>query len=320
MMKKYKRIELLARAILIEELIRQEKSLNHILSESVERVRGAMETIFENRRFDNLEERFLQYMLQFDDALAKELNVFLTQTIEKGLEAGTLQYLLLTKEVLAKNKIPVKPFLVVQQRADQRAVEAAISKQIQGLNLSDRIWSTSRKINQSLGQIAIEGLREGKHPVEVAKRMQRYVKAGKKTMVTEYPNMMERIGDMLPDALSYEALRLARTEMADAYGQAEKRTAEEAPFSKGIKWSVSNAGVACKVCQANADLVTDLGVGVYAAEDLPKYPAHPNCLCDLQQVVEDIVGYARRVKEWTINPQSQPDIELWYKTVYVAGK
>src|SRR5699024_8366425 len=123
-------------------------------------------------------------------------------------------------------------------------------------------WTTSKKINRSLGQIAIEGIREGKHPVEVAKRMQRYVKAGKKTMVAEYPNMMNRIGDMLPDNLSYDALRLARTEMASAYGEAEKRTAEEAPFSKGIRWSLSNAGVACDVCKDNAERVTDLGVGV----------------------------------------------------------
>lgn len=315
-----KRTELLARAILVEELLRQEKSLDHILAESTARVREAMELIFRNKRFDNLEERFMQYMLQFDDELAKELNAFLVKAIEKGVEAGTLQYRLITRDVMKIADVPIRPFLVSQQRANQRAVEAAISKQIKGLDLSDRIWVTSKKINNSLGQIAIDGIREGKHPVEVAKRMQRYVSAGKRTTVAEYPNMMERIGDMLPDNLSYEALRLARTEMADAYGMAEKRTAEEAPFSKGIQWSLSNAGVACQVCIGNAERVTDLGIGVYRVEDLPDYPAHPNCLCNLQQVVEDIVEYARRVKEWTNNPQSQPDIELWYKTVYSAGR
>lgn len=315
-----KRTELLARAILIEELLRQEKSLNHILDESIERVREAMELIFQNKRFDNLEERFMQYMLQFDDELAKELNAFLVKAIEKGVDAGTLQYQLITRDALNKNQIPIKPFMVTQQRANQRAVEAAIHKQIKGLDLSDRIWTTSKKINNSLGQIAIDGIREGKHPVDVAKRMQRYVSAGKRTMVAEYPNMMDRIGDMLPDNLSYEALRLARTEMADAYGMAEKRTAEEAPFSKGIQWSLSNAGVACEVCIGNAERVTDLGIGVYKVEELPEYPAHPNCLCNLQQVVEDLVEYAKRVKEWTLNPQSQPDVELWFKTVYAAGK
>lgn len=315
-----KRTELLARAILIEDLLRQEKALDHILEKSIERVREAMDSIFHNKQFDNLEERFMQYMLQFDDELAKELNGLLVKTIEKGTQAGSLQYLLITREALKIADVPIKPFLVSQQRANQRAVEAAINKQINGLNLSDRIWTTSKKVNNSLSQIAIEGIRAGKHPVEVAKQMQRYVSAGKKTMVAEYPNMMDRIGDMLPENLSYEALRLARTEMADAYGQAEKKTAEEAPFSQGIRWSLSNAGVACEVCKANAERVTDLGVGVYKVEDLPEYPAHPNCLCDLQQVVEDVVEYARRVKEWTINPQSQPDIERWYQSVYLAGR
>lgn len=315
-----KRTELLARAILIEELLRQEKAIDHILEDSIGRLREALEGIFQNKQFDNLEERLMQYMLQFDDELAKELNAVLIKAIEKGVESGSLQYLLITREALKVADVPIKPFLVSQQRANQRAVEAAIRKQIKGLDLSDRIWIASKKINNSLSQIAIEGIRAGKHPVEVAKQMQRYVSAGKKTMVAEYPKMMERIGDMLPENLSYEALRLARTEMADAYGQAEKRTAEEAPFSEGIKWSLSNAGNACDVCKENAARVTELGVGIYKVEDLPTYPAHPNCLCDLQQKVEDIVAYARRVKEWTLNPQSQPDIELWYKTVYLAGR
>lgn len=319
-MKNSKRTELLARAILIEELLRQEKSIDHILEESIGRLREALEVIFRNKQFDNLEERLMQYMLQFDDELAKDLNAILVKAIEKGVESGTLQYLLITREVLKIADVPIKPFLVSQQRANQRAVEAAINRQIQGLNLSDRIWSTSKKINHSLGQIAIDSIREGKHPVEAAKRMQRYVSASKKTLVTEYPNMMDRIGDMLPDNLSYEALRLARTEMADAYGEAEKRTAEEAPFSQGIRWRLSNAGNACDVCKDNAGRVTELGVGIYKVEDLPTYPAHPNCLCDLQQEVEDIVAYARRVKEWTKNPHSQPDIEQWYRSVYLAGR
>lgn len=305
--------------MLIEDLVRQERTMQHILKESIARIREATELIFERKRFDNLEERFMQYMLQFDDALAKELNAFLVKTIETGVEAGSLQYFLITREALLKNEIPIKPFLLTQQRTNQRAVEAAIARQIDGLNLSNRIWTSSKNINQSLGQIAIDGIRSGKHPVEVAKRMQRYVSAGKKTLVTEYPNMMERIGDMLPDNLAYEALRLARTEMATAYGEAEKRTAREAPFAKGIRWATSNAGVACSVCKDNAERETELGNGIYPVDELPDYPAHPNCLCNLQQVVEDIVAYARRVKEWTVNPQSQPDIELWFKTVYAAG-
>lgn len=315
-----RRIELLARAMLIEDLVRQEKSIQHILDISILRIREAMEQIFERKAFDNLEERLMQYMLQFDDRLANELNDTLKQAILIGSTAGTLQYFLISKEVLLKNKIAIEPLLVVQQRTNQRAVEAAMTRRIRGLNLSDRIWNTTKKVNNSLAQIAIDGIRQGIHPVEVAKSMQRYVKAGKKTMVAEYPNMMDRIGDMLPENLSYEALRLARTEMASAYGEAEKRTAEEAPFSKGIKWSLSNAGVACWVCQNNAETVTDLGKGIYTTSTLPEYPAHPNCLCNLSQVVEDLTDYARRVKEWTINPKSQPDIDTWFKTVYALGR
>lgn len=315
-----KRIQLLARATLIKELLNQEEAIQGVLNEAVERIEGALESIFESKRFDNLEERLKQYLLQFDDELAKRLNDILVEAIEKGIEAGTIQYLLITKEALKSADIPIKPFLTTQYRANQRAVDAVIARQINGLNLSDRIWSTSKKINHTLGQIAIDSLREGKHPVEAAKRMQRYVVAGKRTLVTEYPNMMDRIGDMLPDNLSYEALRLARTEMASAYGEAEKEKAAEAPYARGLKWETSNAGVTCDTCKDNENRITDLGVGIYRVEELPEYPAHPNCLCQLNPVTEDLVAYAKRLKQWRQDPSSQPDIEHWYKTVYLHGK
>lgn len=315
-----KRTELLARAMLLKEILRQEEAIQDVMEEVVRRYEEALEAIFENKRFDNLEERISQYMLQFEDELAERLNGILVEALEKGVEAGTLQYMLLTREALKSNSIPIKPFLVSQQRANQRAVEAAINKQIKGLNLSDRIWSTSKKVNASLGQMVIDGVKEGKHPVDIAKRMQRYVVAGRRTLVTEYPNMMERIGDMLPENLSYEALRLARTETAMAYGDAEKEKAEEAPYVIGVRWQTSNAGVTCDICKDNEERITDLGRGIYRVEDLPEYPAHPNCLCLLNPETEDMLSYAERVREWKDNPQSQPDIENWYKTVYSHGK
>ncbi|MBD8007454.1 ADP-ribosyltransferase [Bacillus norwichensis] len=153
----------------------------------------------------------------------------------------------------------------------------------------------------------------------MAELLERYVRDGANTFVVEYPNMMERLS--LPMDLSYESLRLARTEMAAAYGEGVKEGAELNPSNIGIRWGLSNAGNACDVCKQHAANDDDgLGPGIYKVENLPDYPAHPNCLCYLSEVLEDTDAFIDRLIEWNRDPSSQPDIEQWYQQDYKVHK
>lgn len=153
----------------------------------------------------------------------------------------------------------------------------------------------------------------------MAELLERYVRDRANTFVVEYPNMMERLS--LPMDLSYESLRLARTEMAAAYGEGVKEGAELNPSNIGIRWGLSNAGNACDVCKQHAANDDDgLGPGIYKVENLPDYPAHPNCLCYLSEVLEDTDAFIDRLIEWNRDPSSQPDIEQWYQQDYKTHK
>lgn len=213
-----------------------------------------------------------------------------------------------------------KPIERTYFRQHTQAVEAMQTRTIKGLNLSDRIWGNSRKTSNAIGSIVHEAIAAGEHPYKVAEMLEQYVRNGANSLVAEYPNMVERLEGNIPMNLSYESLRLARTEMAAAFGEASIQGAELNPANKGIRWSLSNAGVACDKCKDIAGHDSGMGEGVYKVEDLPEYPAHPNCLCNLSEVTEEIDDLVNRLIEWNANPLAHQDIEHWYQTVYKTGE
>lgn len=301
----------IARLVLITEFLKQDDRFRKLLKEHVSEVEELLEKNFNGVDYDM--ESISRGLEDLSEPLYDKLDEAIDRSIFKGVTAGYLVYDTVMKDVLKQVRMSIEPITVKRKTVVEKMMINQKEREIKGLNLSDRIWSSSKFINQTMKTIIDESLTEGLHPVEVAKRLDKYVQSGAKTLVTQYPNMMDRIGDMLPENLSYEALRLARTEMMDAYGAAEKQTAEEAPFSQGIQWSLSNAGKACHICVENANY----NGGRYTIDTLPDYPAHPNCMCQLNQITEDLTSFTQRVKEWHANPTSQPDIERWYKEFYI---
>ena len=140
---------------------------------------------------------------------------------------------------------------------------------------------------------------------------------GKKTLASEYPNMMARMGNRLPGNVSYEALRLARTEMTSAYGEATLSAAKVSPSCSGVKYILSASHPKPDICD---DITgTDkhgLGIGIYPIDEAPVYPFHPHCLCIVTTVNEKPEDFVQRLKRWNADPTSEPGIENWYQNVY----
>ncbi|HBZ09128.1 MAG TPA: hypothetical protein DEO65_04460 [Bacillus bacterium] len=306
------RLSLEARKQLIELLLRQSKEIKEIYI-------GSVDSIADEIKKRELEGTAYQYIEMIDDHLRNEALTVedkLIKLFDEGLkisvEAGMHQSKQATLSFLKKAHIDWKPIERAYFRANTAVVEKMKQRTIKGLNLSDRIWEKSQQVRISIGQIVQQAIAEGEHPVKVAELLERYVRDGANTFVVEYPNMMERMP--LKMDLSYESLRLARTEMAAAFGEGVKEGAELNPSNLGIQWGLSNAGNACDVCKQNAANDEDgLGPGVYKVENLPDYPAHPNCLCYLSEVLEDTDAFVDRLIEWNRDPSSQPDIEQWYQ-------
>lgn len=111
--------------------------------------------------------------------------------------------------------------------------------------------------------------------------------------VRELADSVKRyISPATPGGVAYAAKRLARTEINNAFHEAQKIEGES-PFVRGVQWNLSNSHPAKKGAKpdkcdvyANADPF-DLGRGVYPADQVPDKP-HPNCLCYMtHQTVSD---------------------------------
>lgn len=158
---------------------------------------------------------------------------------------------------------------------------------------------------------------EGQDCVKTARMLEKYVRTDKKTLAKQYPNMMKRIGNRVPEDICYEALRLARTEMTAAYGEATIQSAMVSPSCSGVKFILSGSHPKYDICDRICG-VDDygLGIGCYPVDKAPAYPFHVNCLCITLTVNENPSDFVDRLKRWNKNPGSEPGLEQWYQNIY----
>ena len=126
----------------------------------------------------------------------------------------------------------------------------------------------------------------GNLPVyDIAKDLQKYVNpsAAKSWEWSKvYPNSRKKI--------DYNAQRLARTMVSHAYSQSVIDTAKNNPFIRKVEWRSAFAhGRTCDIC-------ADLDGQVFDPSDVPL--DHPNGLCTLIPVVDDLDSVASRIGDW----------------------
>jgi len=165
-----------------------------------------------------------------------------------------------------------------------------------------------------------EAVATGQDAVKTARMLQQYVRQGAMTLARDYPEMMKRMKGRIPGNISYEALRLARTEMSAAFGEGAIAAARVAPSYIGMKWVLSGSHPVPDICDTLSTYDSGLGPGVYPPGDEPPYPAHPNCLCALVPVHEEPEKFVEKLKRWTENPESEPELEQWYQNIYKQGE
>ena len=100
----------------------------------------------------------------------------------------------------------------------------------------------------------------------------------------------------------FDVDRIARTEINNAYTEADRAGAERSPVIKGIRWTLSgrHEGLPSSpdICDVYAEMDDHgMGAGVYFAETLPARP-HPFCLCN-------ILFEMRTPEEWGL-PKPEP--------------
>lgn len=145
-------------------------------------------------------------------------------------------------------------------------VQARIASQFdldaRAQNLSGKVW---KNVNTNAG------------------RVQRIVQ---KHLITGTVNAKELANDVkrlidpsTPGGVSYAAMRLARTEINNAFHDRQRTIAQERPWVKGVKWNLSKSHPAPDICDVYAREHSEgMGKGIYLSHEVPDKP-HPHCLC-----------------------------------------
>src|SRR5690606_31850883 len=182
----------------------------------------------------------------------------------------------------------------------------------------DRVWKIRQNAKASLRSFVQAGVATGRSTTGIAKDLQRYVKTDIRTLATDYPNMMERVGmkSRIPKDLCYEALRLVRTEKAKAYNEGVYARGKVNPSYRGVKWMLSDAHPVEDICDTLAEQdLYGIGPCVYPEGQEPVV-THPYCLCFTVPVSLPMEDMVDKLVECLNNPPSQEEIEEWYRTFY----
>jgi hypothetical protein len=177
-----------------------------------------------------------------------------------------------------------------------------------GLQLSDRIWRLDRAAKDAVvnaveqaiiqghgaSQAAREFLGRGKPvPVEVQAKLT----AGQAGNVAKLAGQALLTGTGEP---LQNALRLFRTEINRAHGEAYMAGGEEHPDRGGWRFLLSPAHPAPDICDLLATQnLHGLGPGVYPSREKTPWPAHPNTLSFVEIVFEDEITAADRAGKET---------------------
>ena len=177
-----------------------------------------------------------------------------------------------------------------------------------GYRLSDRIWRASRAARETIDGILTRSIAEGIGAARTAKRLERSLlpsranvrATGRRVILPRRPGEEPRTQRLYwwGKNASYDAMRLARTEITASIGRAQLAAARANPFVDAMTWRLSPNHPRPDICDDYADRA-------YPLNDTPPYPAHPHCLCRLaptssrprREAVRDIQEAHRRYTE-----------------------
>jgi len=168
-----------------------------------------------------------------------------------------------------------------------------------GYRLSDRVWRADDRTRANINRLLQTEIRIGTSAVDIAKSLEEYLQPEREGVKTAKP--YGRWG-------SYDARRLARTEITAAAGRGVIGSSKQNPLVGGIRWVLSPDRERDWPCRCAANSRGGDG-GVYAVDEVPDYPDHPHCMCTLrpepaaspEEVVQDL-------REWLKESPAEQDL------------
>jgi len=148
------------------------------------------------------------------------------------------------------------------------------AKYMNNIQLSPRVYRNQQVLTARVNRIVARGLAQNLSAREMASSVKGF------------------ISPATPGGVNYAAMRLARTEINNAFHGINTELHDELPFVEGVKWELSGSHPRPDECDDLADDDHDgLGPGVFRPANVPMKP-HPHCLCDTYPISLDAEQFA----------------------------
>lgn len=148
-----------------------------------------------------------------------------------------------------------------------------------GYTLSRRIWRVGFDTRSRMERLLTDLIAQGKSATEIARQLEQFLIPGRSRFRTKRPYGSDA---------SFDAMRLARTEIARAANAAALAAARMNPYVDTVDWARSaNGDPTCPVCAAHETIgISQTRVrDPYPKYDAPTPPGHPHCMCRIQSNV-----------------------------------
>lgn len=145
-----------------------------------------------------------------------------------------------------------------------------------GYRLSDRIWGVSVRTRTQIDNLLLEGINTGRSSLDIAKDLEQFLLPNRKPFRTRRPYGSDA---------SFDAMRLARSEITRAHSYASFAAATANPFVDGWDFALSAQHPKIDIC----DTLATIGMGGERLKDpypldggdvpIPVQDTHPQCIC-----------------------------------------
>ena len=242
-------------------------------------------------------------------ALGERRDQLLTGALDQAAELGVRP--LTGAGIAATGRMAQAP-LEVSRAVEIAAAAVAFVREFRaadGLVLSDRLWAIDRGAREALGraieQAVVQGASADQAAAALVMRGQEVPQATRAAQqASELPQVL-RAAELLRDETAAplaSALRVMRTEINRAHGEAYMAGAEAAQGVVGFRFLLSPNHPRPDICDLLArQNLHGLGAGVYPTRQDTPWPAHPNTLSFVVAVFADeVTAEDRAGKETTL--------------------
>lgn len=191
-----------------------------------------------------------------------------------------------------------------------------------GLRLSERIWRLDQLSRQGIDRVVAQGLAEGWSAWDTAQKLEQYLAPGRDCPRWTEDRLLglskgdiaagDKTGLLAGDecdgsGVSYNALRLARTEIQAAHHMATDLVFKRMPWVEKEQVNLSPDHARVDVCD---DVVSggDEGDGVYPKGEIG-LPLHVHCLCWKSAVLMEPDAFVSQLKGWMQGTASWPAMD-----------